>query len=92
MLVQHEKTIQTEMKVHMLKISFVKMNSFLSYIFPVLEFLNFWRSDSFEFLRSSLLCKKIHVEDKEIKKEVQEGRLRFRKSTRWIVRKGKCSR
>ena len=33
---------------------FIKLNNFLSNIFPVLEFLNFWRCDV-EFLVSSFL-------------------------------------
>ena len=35
-----------EIKQKYVKDSFLKLYSFLSYIFPVLEFLSFWRSES----------------------------------------------
>ena len=47
---------EVKIKQNMLGISFVKINCFLSYIFPVLEFHNFWGSES-EFLVSSFLQK-----------------------------------
>ena len=39
----------------MLMVSFVKINSFLSYIFPVLEILNFRQSESWVSYKQSLI-------------------------------------
>ena len=37
---------EVKIRLNMQGISLVKMISFLNYIFPVLEFLNSWRSES----------------------------------------------
>ena len=57
-VISHRK--QAKVEQIMLRILLVEINSFLSYIFPVLEFLNFLAM-RVEFLISSFFLKKIRV-------------------------------